>query len=403
MSQSYVFRLRLLLGLVLAAALAVPVAPAAAISPGQLRSALSAQIRKVPASSGVYVMALDGDTPLYSRRADRSLIPASVNKLFVTSTALLRFGASTRLDTTVVTDGEIDENGVLRGNLYLVGGGDPTLSSTRIAQLAADLDLTRVRGSVIGDESRFDALRGSAATGGRLDSEIGGQLGGLVADRGYVRGGWQKRPAAVAADALRAALEKRDVPVSGRSKLGTAPEDAVELATSSSVPMSELIARTNIPSDNYYAETLLKNLGASFGDEGSTDAGARVVKEQMEELEIAPTVVDGSGLSRSDRTQPRQVVQLLATMAGGEEGGTFLDSLSTVGRTGTLANRMKGTPAAGRCHGKTGTLSNVSNIAGVCDTPAGQVAFAILMNNVSVWTAHSVQDRMVAAIAQLAS
>jgi len=396
-----VFRLRLLLGLVLAAVLAVPVASASAITPGKLRSALSAQMRKVPSTSGAYVMALDGDRRLFSRRADRSLIPASVNKLFVTSTALLRFGPSTRLDTTVVTDGEIDEDGVLDGNLYVVGGGDPTLTTTRINELAADLDLTRVRGRVVGDESRFDVLRGSAATGGRLDSEIGGQLGGLVADRGYVRGGWQKRPAAVAADALRAALEKRDVPVRGRTRVGRAPEDAVELATSSSAPMSELIARTNIPSDNYYAETLLKNLGASFGDAGSTDAGARVVRDQMEELGVEPTVVDGSGLSRSDRTQPRQVVQLLATMAGGDEGDTFMASLSTVGRTGTLANRMKGTAAAGRCHGKTGTLRDVSNVAGVCDTPAGQVAFAILMNHVNVWTAHAVQDRMVAAIAGL--
>jgi D-alanyl-D-alanine carboxypeptidase/D-alanyl-D-alanine-endopeptidase (penicillin-binding protein 4) len=398
-----VFRLRLLLGLVLAAALVVPVAPAAAITPTKLRSALNAEMRKVPATSGVYVMALDGDERLYSKGADRSLIPASVNKLFVTSTALMRFGPDTRLDTTVVTDGKIDKDGVLRGNLYLVGGGDPTLSTTRIKELAGQLAVTSVRGRVYGDESRFDSLRGSAATGGRLDSEIGGQLGALVADRGYVRGGWQKRPAAVAADALRAALEQRDVPVRGRTRLGTAPEGAVELATSSSAPMSELIARTNIPSDNYYAETLLKNLGASFGDSGSTDAGARVVRDEMEQLEIAPTVVDGSGLSRSDRTQPRQVVQLLATMAGGEQADTFVDSLSTVGRTGTLANRMKRTPAAGRCHGKTGTLSNVSNVAGICETRAGAVAFAILMNNVSVWSAHAVQDRMVATIARLTS
>lgn len=395
------FRLRLLLGAVLAAVLVVPAAPAAAITPATLRATLNAEIRKVPASSGVYVMALDGDKRLYAKRADRSLIPASVNKLFVTSTALIRFGPSARLDTKVVTDGRIDAGGVLRGNLYLVGGGDPTLSTTRIDELAGELDLTQVRGRVYGDESHFDSLRGSAATGGRLDSEIGGQLGGLVADRGYVRGGWQKRPAAVAADALRAALEKRDVPVRGRTRVGPAPADAVELATSPSTPMSDLVARTNIPSDNYYAETLLKNLGASFGDGGSTDAGARVVRDTMEDLEIAPTVVDGSGLSRSDRTQPRQVVQLLATMAGGEEADTFVRSLSTVGRTGTLANRMRRTPAAGRCHGKTGTLRDVSNVAGICDTPAGQVAFAILMNRVSVWSAHAVQDRMVTAIAGL--
>jgi D-alanyl-D-alanine carboxypeptidase/D-alanyl-D-alanine-endopeptidase (penicillin-binding protein 4) len=112
-------------------------------------------------------------------------------------------------------------------------------------------------------------------------------------------------------------------------------------------------------------------------------------------------VVDGSGLSRSNRTQARQVVQLLATLLGGDEGETFYDSLSVVGRSGTLANRMKGTPAAGSCRGKTGTLRDVSNVVGVCETPAGRVGFAILMNNVTVWRAHQIQNQMVATIARL--
>jgi D-alanyl-D-alanine carboxypeptidase/D-alanyl-D-alanine-endopeptidase (penicillin-binding protein 4) len=395
-----VIRRRILIVPLLAVLLALP-AQAGAITPGQLRSALAGQMRHAGGASGAYVMALDGDRQIYGLRADRAYIPASVNKLFVTATALLRFGPSTRLETTVLTGGEIDEDGVLHGNLFLRGGGDPSLSFPRIAALADELDLTRVEGSVIGDETHFDALRGSAATGGARDWEIGGQLGGLVAARGYAGRGWQKRPAAVAADALRAALEKRDIPVTGRSRIGRVPEDAVELASTSSAPMSELVARTNIPSDNYYAETLLKDLGASFGAGGSTDAGARVVQSQMVELDIRPTVVDGSGLSRSDRTNARHVVQLLANMAGGENADPFDDSLSVVGRTGTLANRMRGTQASGRCRGKTGTLRDVSNVVGICTTRDGEIAFAFLMNGVNVSSAHTLQDRMVSAIARL--
>jgi D-alanyl-D-alanine carboxypeptidase/D-alanyl-D-alanine-endopeptidase (penicillin-binding protein 4) len=395
-----VTRRRLLLGPLLALLLVLP-APAGAISTTELQSALSAQMRHAGGASAAYVIALDGDQPLYALRPDRTLIPASVNKLFVTATALLRYGPEVRLDTSVLTTGEIDADGVLHGNLYLRGGGDPTLTTTRLAELAAEIGLTEVDGAVIGDDSVFDDLRGSANTGGGRDSEIGGQLAGLVANRGYAGRGWQGRPAAVAADALLRALEKRGIDVARKARIGQTPEDAVELAKTQSAPMSELIQRTNTPSDNFYAEMLLKDLGASFGEGGSTDAGARVVRDQMSELDVRPTVVDGSGLSRSDRTNARQVVLLLANMAGGDHAQPFLDSLSVVGRTGTLANRMRRTRAAGRCRGKTGTLRDVSNVVGVCQTQAGAVAFAFLMNSVSPWSAHTLQDRMVSAVARL--
>jgi D-alanyl-D-alanine carboxypeptidase/D-alanyl-D-alanine-endopeptidase (penicillin-binding protein 4) len=397
-----VTRCRPLLGPILALLLVLP-APAGATTPAQLRSSLSAQMRQAGSRASAYVIKLDGDTPLYALRADTPLIPASVNKLFVTATALLLYGPDQRFATTVLTDGQIGPDGVLDGNLYLRGGGDATLTGARIAALAGRLDLTRVDGAVVGDETLLDRVRGSVNTGGARDSEVTGQLGALVADRGYAAHGWQKRPAAVAADALRRALKKRGVPVSGKARIGTTPDDAVELATDESVPMATFIQRTNTPSDNYYAEMLLKDLGASFGDGGSTDAGARVVRDEMSDLDVKPTVVDGSGLSRQDRTTSRAVVLLLAHMAGGELAQPFEDSLAVAGRTGTLADRMRHSKATGRCRGKTGTLSDVSNLVGICDTAAGPIGFAILMNSINTWTAHTLQDRMVTAIARLTS
>ncbi len=395
------FRRRLILGPLLAVLLALP-APALGMSESAVRSSLNAQMRQAGGASAAYVLALDGDRPIYSLRPDRALIPASVNKLFVTATALRRYGGDATLDTTVLAGGPVDEAGVLDGDLYLRGGGDPTLTSVRIAALAAKLDLTRVRGRVLGDESHFDALRGSAATAGRLDWEIGGQLGALVMSRGYAGRGWQRRPAAVAADALRSALVKRGVKVTGKAGVGTAPDDAEELATTSSVPMSRLVQLINVPSDNYYAETLLKGLGATFGDAGTTRDGAEVVEAELADLDVRPTIVDGSGLSRGDRASVRQVVTLLASMSGGDDASAFLGSLAVVGRSGTLRNRMRATAARDRCRGKTGTLSNVSNLAGICTTADGrQVAFAILMNSISPSRAHTLQDRMTAAIARL--
>ncbi|HWV86848.1 MAG TPA: D-alanyl-D-alanine carboxypeptidase/D-alanyl-D-alanine-endopeptidase [Capillimicrobium sp.] len=389
---------------VLAVLVAVP-APASAISERTLESRLSSQMRQAGSASSAYVMRLDGDKPVYSLRADRALIPASVNKLFVTAAALRLFGPEERLPTTVLARDEIDERGVLDGSLWLRGGGDPGLTAERIAGLAeelAGLGLRRVEGGVIGDESLFDGLRGSANTGGRVDWEIGGQLGALLISRGYAGRSWQKRPAAVAADALRTALSKAGVRVRGKARVGRAPSGAVELASTSSAPMSELITRTNVPSDNYYAEMLLKALGAYHGETGSTDAGAVVVRDDLAEIDVRPTIVDGSGLSRGDRANSRHVVTLLAAMVGDEDlGDPFLDSLAVAGRSGTLRYRMRSSTTAGRCRGKTGTLRDVSNLAGVCDTPGGRVAFSILMNGVNPSSARAIQDRMVNAIAKL--
>lgn len=395
---------RTLAGSLLAVLVLVLPAPAGAATLQQVRAKLAQEMRHAGPAAGAYVLRLDDDHPVYTLRADRPLIPASVNKLFVTATALRLHGPDATLDTVVLRDGDVDADGILHGSLYLRGGGDPTLSAARVEHLADAVEaagITRVTGAVVGDESRFDALRGSTDTGGALDGEIGGELSALVTARGYARGGWQGRPAAVAADDLRLALKRRHVRVHGRSRVGVTPTEATELGRTSSVPIAELIARTNQPSDNFYAEMLLKDLGASFGGAGTTRAGAEVVQQEMAKLDVRPTIVDGSGLDRADRTNARTVVHLLDEMEAGDLGTDFVDSLGVVGRVGTVASRMRHTRAQGRCHTKTGTLHDVSNIAGICDTADGPVGFAFLMNAISPTWAHVLQDRMVEAVARL--
>ena len=165
--------------------------------------------------------------------------------------------------------------------------------------------------------------------------------------------------------------------------------------------MGALITQTNVPSDNLYAETLLKVLGARFGAGGTTPAGAAVAQAQAARLGASATIVDGSGLSRADQVAPRQVVNLLTALDAARQGPTFVTSLPLAGVSGTLATRMRGTPAAKACRAKTGTLIGVSNLAGICETPSGdRLAFAFLMNGVDVNVARRLQDRMTSAIAQ---
>jgi D-alanyl-D-alanine carboxypeptidase/D-alanyl-D-alanine-endopeptidase (penicillin-binding protein 4) len=182
-------------------------APAAqAISASTLRSSLRRAMRATSPASGAYVRDLTTGRTLFSYKAGTKRSPASVEKLYTTSTALLRFGPAAALTTTVLGTGSLDALGIYHGDLYLRGGGDPTLSTTGIVALAdalAGSGISRVVGSVRGDESRFDLLRGSFDTAGAYDPDMGGVLGAMVVNRGFAKDG---RPAADAARRLTTAL-----------------------------------------------------------------------------------------------------------------------------------------------------------------------------------------------------
>src|SRR5207302_1195263 len=157
-----------------------------------------------------------------------------------------------------------------------------------------------------------------------------------------------------------------------------------------SPPMATLVSLTNTSSDNFFAEMLVKDLGARLGSGGTTAAGAAVVRAQVaSSFHIRPRLSDGSGLSRSDLTTPIQVVTLLRRMAA---NAPFVSSLAVAGETGTLQHEMRGTYAQGRCRGKTGTLRDVSNIVGYCRATDGHtLAFALMMNGIYPHYAHPIQ------------
>jgi serine-type D-Ala-D-Ala carboxypeptidase/endopeptidase (penicillin-binding protein 4) len=146
---------------------------------------------------------------------------------------------------------------------------------------------------------------------------------------------------------------------------------------------------------------LLKRLGGAGREKGTTKRGARRAEEFARMVAAGDKAVDGSGLGRGNRATPRQVAKLLIAMRDEPGGRAFRASLPMAGREGTLASRMRGTAAQGRCRAKTGTLDGVSALSGYCR--AGDrhtIAFAILMNGVDVNAARRAQDAMAAAIAR---
>jgi serine-type D-Ala-D-Ala carboxypeptidase/endopeptidase (penicillin-binding protein 4) len=393
-----------------ATALALAGSPAAAgASPQQqLAARVRAQMQAAGPYSGAWIADASTGKQLYVLRAGVKRTPASVQKLFTTSTALEQMGPSFRIDTVVSADGVPDEAGTLTGNLYLKGYGDPSFGTSDLAQLATlvrDAGIRHVTGRVYGDESFFDAHRGLPAGGFRTSAYVG-PLSALSFNQGTLRGfgrGFQSDPPRFVSDRFRAALARRGVEVARKGRAGRAPESATPVASVGSPTLAELIRHTNKVSDNYFAETLLKGLGARFAGSGTTLAGTAVVRGFERKVGISSNVLDGSGLSRADSVSPSAVGRLLLAVEDKPWFGSLYRSLPLAGRTGTLRKRMRGTAARGRCRAKTGTLIGVSALAGYCRTRTNhRIAFALLVNGTAVWRARAIQDRIASSLASYA-
>jgi serine-type D-Ala-D-Ala carboxypeptidase/endopeptidase (penicillin-binding protein 4) len=381
-----------------------------------LASQLSRELSTAGSLSGAEVYDLTAEEPLFAERADVARPPASVEKLYTATTALSLMGPSATLSTTVLGSGHLGLDGRWEGNLYLHGGGDPTFGSasfvddhyggqgTTVASLAKrvrEAGIRSVTGAVDGDESYFDSLRGEPASGYRFDPDLEGDLSALAFNRGATGAeGGAHAPAAYAARQLRAALRADHVTVHGGTA-ATAPPGTTLLATATSPSLARLLGLTLAPSDNFFAETLLKDLGARYGGAGTTAAGAAVVRRTIAGIGIHPRLYDGSGLSHADSTTPAQVVTLLRAIAPNPIGTTVRNGLAVAGHTGTLSERMRNTAASGRCRAKTGTLIGVSNLAGFCETQSGHVlAFAFFTDGIETAHAHTIQDNMAITLAR---
>src|SRR3954447_7116770 len=211
-------------------------APAAqAAGPVATRAVLAREMRRAGTFSGADVVDLDSGAVLYARKATTPRMPASIEKLYTSATALLRYGAAGRLTTTVLASALPGADGTIEGDLALRGGGDPTFAPADVDGLADRLvqgGLRRLDGRVIGDESLFDAFRGVPASNFQLTNEVG-PLSALAYNHGRTGAGrphYQSSPAQFTADALSRALKRRGVKVTGRARAGLAATGMLPLS-----------------------------------------------------------------------------------------------------------------------------------------------------------------------------
>jgi D-alanyl-D-alanine carboxypeptidase/D-alanyl-D-alanine-endopeptidase (penicillin-binding protein 4) len=162
------------------------------------------------------------------------------------------------------------------------------------------------------------------------------------------------------------------------------PAGAVVLASRTSVPLLEDITVTNKVSQNLHAETWLRLLGQHFGEDGSIEGGARVVRAQMLRAGVQPQdffFFDGSGLSPKDRVTPRALTTLLRYVAEQPWGAQFRTTLPIGGMDGTLSDRFLHGPLRGQVFAKTGTLEEVNALSGYVTAKNGQtLVFSVLCN-----------------------
>lgn len=345
---------------------------------------------------------------------DRPVIPASNQKLLTAAAALHVLGPD-HVFTTEVRAGSVN-GGVVDGDLYLVGGGDPLLTSpewdgtiigypvpddaTRLDALAEQIaaaGIVQINGSVVGDGSRYDDETYYEEWGSDIRVAEAGPLSALLVNdsRTMVGGEWtvSESPPRGAAAELTRLLQARGVTVAGDPTTGTAPAEATVVTSIDSAPLSAVVAEMLSTSDNNTAELLVKELGVAAAGEGSRTAGTAAMAAALEELGIdtSPFVIaDGSGLSPENRVTCRSIIQVLRMHSPTDAFGA---ALPVAAESGTLADNFVDTAMAGVMRAKTGSLSNPpynddipssKSLSGYVPTDSGTIQFSLILNSPTV-------------------
>jgi serine-type D-Ala-D-Ala carboxypeptidase/endopeptidase (penicillin-binding protein 4) len=333
---------------------------------------------------------------------------ASTQKLLTATGLLLALGPDATFETEAVA-AQAPQDGVVAGDLFVVGGGDAALATAdwpllspgdrpkaihdvdALAQAIAAAGVTRIDGSVVGDGSRYDGERYQPSLAPRLiDQDQVGPIGGLMVNDGFGAFSTERSLASTvpaddtAADFARVLTERlaaHGVTVAGAPRSGVAPEGATGVATLTSPPLRQIVGEMLANSDNETAESAMKEIGLATAGQGSFAAGAAGLTQLLTDAGVpmeGVRVVDGTGLTTGDSLTCRTLVD---TLTREETGPIVREGLAVAGQTGTLEDRFGGTTAVGRLRAKTGTLRNVTALAGDVQTlPGGAVTFAYVAN-----------------------
>jgi D-alanyl-D-alanine carboxypeptidase/D-alanyl-D-alanine-endopeptidase (penicillin-binding protein 4) len=379
------------------------------------------------------------------------LVPASTTKLLTTETAFSLLGTKYRWNTQLEYSGSIDAEGILTGNLYIVGSGDPSLGGnrggaasygqivTQYLESIKEKGIKKITGDIVIQTAIFKENKielpenivwleqanyylpvGSTKDiNPRNEKLIVSQSNNpfnQVKKYFYVspysnkmvyadqfEGAWVTtkvaEPPAFLANKLRESLVKNKITITGKVTpkiVDGNPEPREILTVYKSPTLAEIVAYTNQRSDNGYAEAILKSNGfMKLGDQ-TTESGRIVVTDHLKDTNFDITglnYMDGSGLSKAHTVTPISQVKFLTALMKSPYYKEYMESLPIAGQTGTLKHMFL-VNSNGQIFAKTGTLNHVKCLAGYIKTRSNRtLAFSLLINNYT-GSAAQVKDRM---------
>ncbi len=363
---------------------------------------------------------------IFTLNAFRPMTPASLTKLFTTSTSLGVMGGDHKLATRLYSDDINFTDETINGNLYIKGFGNSVFSDSDLQELVNDLvqkGIKSISGNIIGDDSYQDDIY----TREDWIEDEGANvhlppISALVLDRNRitVRKKIRKRyryvtevvkdPPLFVAKRLNEKLQSAGIELKGKLTIGVTPQKAYPISEKT-VQLKDLISLINKHSDNFLAECLFKTLGAvASGVQGNSFYSQQAIQKFLKGNNIYTTgteIVDGSGISRSDQTTLLAINGVLEKMYFDLINfDNFYNSLSIAGVDGTLSGRLIGTKAENNFRGKTGTLNGVSGLAGYLMIPGGEdlIITIIFEFNKGGWGYYrDLQDQIISLLVDLES
>ena len=338
---------------------------------------------------------------VYGHLAGVRRAPASNEKLLLSMALLDRFGPGRTIPTGAAIRGGLRDDGVVEGDLFLQGNGDPELGAADLHRLAVRLaaaGLRRVAGSVAGDTGTF--VRDRGAPGWHpIALRYVGLPTALSFDGNVDADGYVLDPEQRAAAALTAELRSMGVTIGGPARATAAvPNVLRRIASVRSAPLAEILRRQNVASDNQTAETLSKMLAAEVFGRGSIANGARAIEGFADGLEAGVSLHDASGLSYRNRVSTASMAALLDDALRRPWGRALFASLPAPGE-GTLGGRLSGVDV----RAKTGTLiGDVSALSGYVRLRDGTRASFSIISALPKGEAVALEDAIVRAIADRA-
>lgn len=341
---------------------------------------------------GLMVYDLTADSAIYCHNERQLLRPASTMKVVTAIAAIDRLGGSFQFKTTLSYTGAI-EDGVLNGNVYLVGGFDPRFNSDDMGSFVDGIrrmGIDTIRGRIVADKSMKDADMLGEGWCWDDDNPV---LSPLLISRRDV---FVKR----FVDRLR----DEGVVVEADTVAGRQPGGAYEVGTRTHT-IDQVLMPMMKESDNLCAEALFYQLGASTGAHPATARDARtVVRRLVEKVGLRPSdyrIADGSGLSLYNYvTAELEVMLLRYAYQNTNIYMHLLPSLPVAGEDGTLRRRMRGAFTSGNVKAKTGSVTAISSLAGYCTAANGHVlCFAIINQGIRRGSeGRAFQDRVCEAL-----